>query len=212
MFISATCLFSATEIDTEKSFLTYKIKAGDILNIVVAPTEDLSKEVTVQSDGKITLKLIGELQASGLTLKGLSDKIEKEYAKYVTSPSVSVTLKEFGKRKVYIMGQAKSSGSYDFREGITVLELLSLSGGFTNDAELNQVKVFRGTGEKKTVIEINMEEVITKGEVKKDVLLKPEDIVYIPQRGVTGWNWFLNNIMPSLYMVSTVVTIILLAR
>ena len=212
LFVAAAGLFAANGLDTAKSFLTYTIKAGDVLNIVVAPTDDLSKEVTVQSDGKITLKLIGEMQASGFTLKELSDRIEKEYAKYVSKPFISVTLKEFGKRKVYIMGQAKSSGSYDYREGITVLELLSLSGGFTNDAELNQVKVFRGIGEKKTVIEVNMEEVIRKGDVKKDVLLKPEDIVYIPQSGVTGWNWFLNNIMPAMYIVSTIATIILLAR
>ena len=183
-----------------------------MLNIVITPTDDLSKEVQVQSDGKITLKLIGELQASGMTLKELSDRIEKEYGKYITKPLVSVTLKEFGKRKVYVMGQAKGSGSYDYRDGITVLEVVSLAGGFAQEAELSQVKVFRGSGDRRTIIEVNMEDVITKGELKKDIQLKPDDIVYVPQKGVAGWNWFLNNVMPTVYLASTVVTIILLFR
>ena len=146
LFVATASAQSTSESSLEfnKSFATYTIKAGDKLNIVITPTDDLSKEVQVQSDGKITLKLIGEIQASGMTLKELSDKIEKEYGKYVTKPVVSVTLKEFGKRKVYVMGQAKSSGSFDFRDGITVLELVSLAGGFSLEAELSQVKVFRG--------------------------------------------------------------------
>ena len=214
LFVATASAQSTSESSLEfnKSFATYTIKAGDKLNIVITPTDDLSKEVQVQSDGKITLKLIGEIQASGMTLKELSDKIEKEYGKYVTKPVVSVTLKEFGKRKVYVMGQAKSSGSFDFRDGITVLELVSLAGGFSLEAELSQVKVFRGSGDKRTVIEVNMEDVISKGELKKDIQLKPDDIVYVPQKGVAGWNWFLNNVMPTVYLASTVVTIILLVR
>ncbi|MFH1074504.1 MAG: polysaccharide biosynthesis/export family protein [Candidatus Firestonebacteria bacterium] len=214
LFAGAAGAQSAKEIssDFNKNFTTYTVKAGDVLNIVITPTDDLSKEVTVQSDGKITLKLIGEIQASGMTLKELSDRIEKEYGKYITKPAVSVTLKEFGKRKVYMMGQAKNSGSFDYRDGITVLELISLAGGFSLEAELTQVKVFRGSGEKRTVLDINMEEVINKGELRKDIQLKPDDIVYVPQKGVAGWNWFLNNIMPTVYLASTVVTIILLVR
>ena len=57
-----------------------------------------------------------------------------------------------------------------------------------------------------------MEDVISKGELKKDIQLKPDDIVYVPQKGVAGWNWFLNNVMPTVYLASTVVTIILLVR
>src|SRR3989339_968349 len=214
LFVTSAVAQSAKDIssDFNKSFTTYTIKAGDTLNIVITPTDDLSKEVQVQSDGKITLKLIGEIQASGITLKELSSRIEKEYEKYVTKPVVSVTLKEFGKRKVYVMGQAKGSGSYDYRDGITVLELESLAGGFSIEAELSQVKVFRGTGDKRTILEVNMEDVITKGELKKDIQLKPDDIVYVPQKGVAGWNWFLNNVMPTVYLASTVVTIILLFR
>ena len=214
LFVTSAVAQSAKDIssDFNKSFTTYTIKAGDTLNIVITPTDDLSKEVQVQSDGKITLKLIGEIQASGITLKELYSRIEKEYEKYVTKPVVSVTLKEFGKRKVYVMGQAKGSGSYDYRDGITVLELVSLAGGFSIEAELSQVKVFRGTGDKRTILEVNMEDVITKGELKKDIQLKPDDIVYVPQKGVAGWNWFLNNVMPTVYLASTVVTIILLFR
>ena len=214
LLAAAASAQSARDIssDFNRSFATYTIKAGDMLNIVITPTDDLSKEVQVQSDGKITLKLIGELQASGMTLKELSDRIEKEYGKYITKPLVSVTLKEFGKRKVYVMGQAKGSGSYDYRDGITVLEVVSLAGGFAQEAELSQVKVFRGSGDRRTVIEVNMEDVITKGELKKDIQLKPDDIVYVPQKGVAGWNWFLNNVMPTVYLASTVVTIILLFR
>ncbi len=209
LFVTSAVAQSAKDIssDFNKSFTTYTIKAGDTLNIVITPTDDLSKEVQVQSDGKITLKLIGEIQASGITLKELSSRIEKEYEKYVTKPVVSVTLKEFGKRKVYVMGQAKGSGSYDYRDGITVLELVSLAGGFSIEAELSQVKVFRGTGDKRTILEVNMEDVITKGELKKGIQLKP-----VPQKGVAGWNWFLNNVMPTVYLASTVVTIILLFR
>lgn len=203
-------LYAQTE--EVKTFSKYIIKTGDILNIVVTPTEDISKEVTVQKDGNITIKLIGEIKAAGFTLNELASKIEKELAKYVTSPSVSVTLKEFGKRRIYVMGQAKMSGSYDYKEGIKILELLSLAGGFTNEADLTAVKIFRVTGEKRDVIEVNMEDVVKKGEVEKDIELQIDDIVYVPQTGVTGWNWFVNNIMPTLYLISTVLTLYLVVK
>jgi len=198
--------------DIEDKTLKYTIKPGDTLNIIVFPTEDLSKEVVVQKDGKISMKLLGEIQASGFTLQELSKKIENGLAKYISNPLVSVTLKEFGKRRVYIMGQTKSPGGYDYKDNMKLLELLSLSSGYTNDADLSKVKIFRGTSDKRTVIEVNMEDVVNKGEINKDVELQIDDIVYIPQKGISGWNWFVNDILPSLYLITTVITLYFLIK
>lgn len=211
VFFSLLSILGA-EITENKTFAEYKIKPGDVLNIIITPTEDLSKEVTVQKDGKINIKLIGDITAGGFTLKELSEKIEKELSKYVTKPVVSVTLKEIGKSIIYVMGQAATPGSYDYKDNLKILELLSLAGGFTNSADLASVKVFRGSGDKKDVITVNMEDVINKGEMQKDIELKANDIVYIPQKGITGWNWFLNDVLPSIYLVTTIVSLYFLVK
>ncbi|MFH1824869.1 MAG: polysaccharide biosynthesis/export family protein [Candidatus Firestonebacteria bacterium] len=194
-----------------KTFKDYKIKTGDILNIIVIPPVELSKEVIVQKDGNINIQLIGKIKAEGLSLKELAELIEKELIKYVTGPLVTVTLKEFGTRKVSIMGQVKSPGGYDFRDGLRILELLSICGGFTNDGDLTAVKIFRGK-DPKTVIEVNMEDVIDRGDMKKNIEIEVDDIVYIPQKALSAFNWFLGNIFPVLTLVSTLLTLYLVVK
>ncbi len=216
VLLIAACPFAMKEQDYSKPLATHKLIPGDLLNIVVEPTEDLSTTVTVQSDGKIALKLIGDIQASGLTLKELSVKLQSEYAKYVANPVISVTLKEFNLRMVYIMGEVKNmgvnNGAFRFREGMTFISLLSSAGGFTNEADLSQVKILRWYGERRMIIALNANDIFDRGDLSKDVLLCQEDLVYLPQKGVTGWNWFLSNVMPSLYMITSLATVYYLVK
>ena len=169
------------------------------------------KVVLVQKDGKITLKLIGEIQAAGETLKELEDRIVKELSKYVSKPSVSVTLKEFGKRKIFVMGQMKTVGEMEYKDGMKLMEVLSLAGGITDKADLFKVKIFRGT-ENKTVQEINAYALLNEGDMSKNIDIQVGDIIYVPQKGETPFDWFNSNVMPGLYIFSTILTIYILLR
>jgi polysaccharide biosynthesis/export protein len=195
----------------DAAFDNYTIKTGDILNILILPSEELSREVIVQKDGNINLALVGDIKAAGATIKELTEKIRLELGRFVNNPQVSVTLKEFGTKKIYIMGQARAPGVYEYKDGMKLLELMSIAGGYTNDAELANIKVFRGK-EKKDIIEVNMNDVIDRGQLEKNLDLMADDIVYIPQKGLSAFNWFTNNILPGLYLLTSAVTIMLLVK
>ncbi|MCX7715942.1 MAG: polysaccharide export protein [Endomicrobia bacterium] len=156
----------------------YKISAGDVLFIKVKPAEELSKEVVVTPDGKIVLPLIGTIKVEGLTLKEAEKIIEKNLSIYITNPEVSIVTKFFSKRQVFILGEVKNPGGYQYRENLKLFELISESGGVTQYAGTKNIKIYRGE-KKQQVLTVNLEEIFS--EPDKDILLQPGDIIEVPR-------------------------------
>lgn len=160
--------------------VTYKISSGDVLFIKVLPAEELSKEVVVSQDGKIVVPLIGSLKAEGKTLKELENELEKAFSLYIAHPKINITMKYFSKKQVFIMGEVRNPGIYQYREGLKLFELISQAGGLTQYAGTKNIKIYRGEKGKQKVINVNLEEVLT--DVSKDIVLEPADIVEIPRQ------------------------------
>src|ERR1700756_6020082 len=108
---------------------TYKIGAEDILKIDVWREDQLTRTVPVRPDGKITLPLLNDVQAAGLTPMELAGVIGEELKKYLTAPQVSVSISEINSRRVYVTGEVARSGAYPLLPKMTVLQALSSSGG-----------------------------------------------------------------------------------
>lgn len=158
----------------------YKISVGDILYIRVLPAEDLSSEVIVAPDGKISFPLLGTLKVEGLTIKELQQTLEKNLSVYISKPKVSIVIRYFAKKQVFIMGEVRNPGGYQYHEGLKLFELISLAGGFTQHAGTKNIKIYRGEKGKQKTITVNFEEIIT--DTSKDIILEPADIIEVPKQ------------------------------
>ncbi|MFH1282282.1 MAG: polysaccharide biosynthesis/export family protein [bacterium] len=157
----------------------YKIEVGDLLSIIVYPAEELSREVIVQPDGRITMPMIGEVLASGETKEKLGKELVNKLKIYVSKPEVSIAVKRYSKKKVFLTGEVTRPGDHDYKDEIRLLESISQAGGFTDKANLRDIRVYRGEGQDRKVFELNLEDVFKSGDFTKDFTLFPGDVVEV---------------------------------
>lgn len=172
----------------------YIIGPEDVLDITVWRQENLSKTVTVSEEGAFDYPLLGEITASGLTPKQLSDLIRQELAKsYIQNPRVTVIVKEYNSHKVMIFGEVNAPGMYKLKGDTTLLELLARVGGVTSKGkgegsvlilrEENKTVTTKG-GKVKTVVEkvpikIDLYALLYKGDISCNVQIRAGDILYV---------------------------------
>ncbi len=159
----------------------YKIEAGDLLSISVIPAEELTREVLVQPDGKIPFPLIGSIQARGLTAHALEESLQKNLGRFVSNPRITVAVRQFSRRQVFITGEVHSVGSYSFKDNMRLMEFISSVGGFTESADRAHVKVYRGPATKRQTHIVDLDVIIKSGDFSKDFLLEPGDIIEVPK-------------------------------
>ncbi len=119
----------------------------DVVEVTVWRNQDLSRTVVVRPDGMISLPLIGDVQASGLTAAQVSEKISKRLTEYKENPSVSVSVKEINSYYIYVVGEVTHPGKFPLKSYATVLQGISLAGGFTQYASRNSMAVMRSVQE-----------------------------------------------------------------
>jgi len=158
----------------------YKIGPEDTLNISVWKNTDLSSEVVVRPDGMISLPLLHDVQAAGLTPMQLSDVLRQKLTEYEQSPQVSVIVKAVNSFKVSILGEVARPGRYDLRSQTTVLDALALVGGFKDFAAPSRIVILRPEGKVMKRIPFNYKQVIAAGGEGQNVYLQPGDIILVP--------------------------------
>ena len=161
--------------------------AGDLLTINVFRQPDLQLEVRIPQDGRISFPLIGAVEAAGRTQAELEGSIRTKLEKdFIREPSVSVTVKEFAKRRVYVVGGVSKPDGYEIQANsrLTVLQVIAAAGGFTDRAYKEFVQIVRRRGPtEREVIRLSLVEVekmIAKGQPEADLELWPDDLVVIP--------------------------------
>ena len=158
----------------------YVIGAEDVLGVVFWRDAEMSGDVTVRPDGKITLPLIGDIQAAGLTTVTLKGVIEKAAAKLIQEPSVTIVVRQINSRKVYITGQVTNPGTFPLTGPRTVMQLISLAGGLTEYAEKKNITVIRFENGTQQVFKFNYSDVAKGKNLAQNVVLKPGDTVVVP--------------------------------
>jgi polysaccharide export outer membrane protein len=162
----------------------YKIGPGDGLQIFVWDHEDLSTEVQVRPDGQISTPLVEDLQAAGKTPTQLARDIETVLADYVRTPVVTVIMQGFvgeGAQQVRVVGQATSPRAFQYRQGMTVLDVLIAVGGLTEFAAGNKAKIVRETSEGEVEIKVRLSDLLNEGDTRQNITMKPGDVLIIPQ-------------------------------
>lgn len=158
---------------------SYKIEPGDVLYVTVSPADEITREVTVNPGGEISLPLAGVVRAAGLTPGRLAEDIKRALLKYITNPDVSVTVRQYARRTIFITGELKNTGGYVYKENMRLLELISQAGGFTDRADRKNVKILRGEGSGRKTFRVDVEELARSGDFSKDFELAPGDIVEV---------------------------------
>jgi polysaccharide export outer membrane protein len=160
---------------------SYKIGSGDVLEIITWKEPDFSREeVLVRIDGKITFPLLGDIQASDRTPVQIKKDIEKGLKDFVDSPIVTVTVKNPGSQKFYILGEVQKTGEYVLIKNLTVLQAFALAGGFTDWASKKEIILFRKEDGKDKIIRINYKNIVQGRDFKQNIQLKTDDIIIVP--------------------------------
>ncbi len=154
----------------------YVIGAADLVAISVLDNKDLDTVVAVAPNGKITVPLVGDIQAAGLTVSELSDKLTKEFAKKVKSPQVTVTLREVNSYRIYFVGKVARPGVLTSKSEVTLLQALSMAGGIVDGADLSLAYVARGTKR----LPVDFVKLIRDGDLSQNVVMEPDDTVVLP--------------------------------
>jgi polysaccharide export outer membrane protein len=177
----------------------YLIGPQDELDINVFQIEDLSKKVRVESSGTILLPLIGQVRASGRTMKDLSDEIALKLGeRYVKDPLVTVTVTESASQKVTVDGAVTQPGIYPIQGNTTLTQAVALARGTIEDANLRQVAIFRNEGEKRMAAVFDLQ-AIRAGRLPDPPVLA-NDVIVVETSGARRFLRNLGNVVPFLYL------------
>ena len=156
----------------------YHIGLQDVVQIDVWKEPEITRTIPVRPDGKISLPLLNDVQAAGLTAMQLAGSIREGLTKYLNNPQVTVIVSQINSRRVFVTGEVAKSGALPLLPGMTVLQALSSAGGFTQFAREKGIYILRNENGKQVKLPYNYKDVL-KGQ-KEDILLQSGDVIVVP--------------------------------
>lgn len=166
---------------------SYIIGPADVLELAVWGNTDMTRTVPVRPDGKISLPLLNDVQAAGLTPMQLRDSVTKALVAYIPEPAVSVIVREIHSFKVTVVGEVKEPGRYELKDRATVLDVLAMAGGLNEYASRDRIVVLRQEQGTARQIPFAYDKLTTKNgakngssDVQDNVCVKPGDVIVIP--------------------------------
>ena len=167
----------------------YKIQAGDLLDIKLFYNPELNELLTVRPDGRITLQLINDIVAAGLTSAELTAVLIKAYAGELDNPKVAVIVRTSVAERVYVDGEVNRAGMIPLTGPTTILQSIAQAGGVKDTARTGEIILLRkGDDNKVIVFRLNLEDALLGEGKSQDVYLKSNDIVYIPKSAIANIN------------------------
>lgn len=164
----------------------YRIGVDDRLQINVWRNPELSVTVPVRPDGMISMPLIGDVRAGGLTAATVAANIKEKLSAYVRDPSVAVIVSDLRSHefisRVRVTGAVRTPRSLPFRQGMTVIDAVLEAGGVTEFASPNRTKLYRKSKESTEVYDLSLGDILTKGRLDSNYLLRPGDVITVPER------------------------------
>jgi polysaccharide biosynthesis/export protein len=171
----------------------YRLGQRDVLEVKFFYQPELNETLTIRPDGKISLQLIGEIRAAGMTPAALSDLLTQKYGALLRKPEVTVIVKDVAPRRIYVAGEVNTPGLMPLTDQLTILQAIMQAGGYKKTGELGSVIVLRNQGSATPL----MYAVNLKGNLRpdgkilpQDMLVEPQDIVFVPQTLITKMNDF----------------------
>ena len=157
----------------------YRIGIEDVLLISVWRDPDLTREVPVRPDGKISLPLVQDLVAAGKTPAELGRELEDRFKEYLSNPSVTVIVREVNSIKIYILGEVARPGAVVVRSKVRLLQVISMAGGVTQFGGKNGVVIYRSTPAGEKVIEVSYKDIVSGKKPGNNLVLEPGDTIVV---------------------------------
>ena len=164
----------------------YRIGPTDVLRISVWRNDDLSAQVPVRPDGRVSLPLLGDVEARGRTPEELARVVEQGLEEFIREPKVSIIVNQMGSHefthRVRVTGAVRQPASQPWREGMTVLDIVLGAGGLNEFASSNRATLYRELDGEVVAIPVKLDDVLKKGDVSTNYRLLPGDILAVPER------------------------------
>jgi polysaccharide export outer membrane protein len=170
----------APTAESQQSDPSYLIGPQDVLSISVWKDPELTQTVPVRPDGKISLPLLNDVQAAGLTPTQLKVQITEALKKYVTDPIVTVIVTQINSQRLYVTGEVTHPGAFPLLPGMTILQALSSAGGFTQFANMKKIYMFRMVKGKQVDFPFDYKDVIHGKKLDQNVVLHAGDTIVVP--------------------------------
>jgi len=158
----------------------YRIQPGDVLAVSVWKEEDLIQEVIVRPDGQITFPLVGEAKAAGNSIEDLRLLISERLKKYIPDPVVTVSVRQLAGNTIYVIGKVNRPGVFPIVRNVDVMQALSLAGGTSTYAALNDIKILRRENGKLRALSFKYAEVEKGKRLEQNIVLQAGDVVVVP--------------------------------
>jgi polysaccharide export outer membrane protein len=158
----------------------YRIGPQDVVQIDVWKEPEITRTIPVRPDGKVSLPLLNDVQAAGLTAMQLAGVIREGLTKYLTNPQVTVTVTMINSRRVFLTGEVSRTGALPLLPNMTVLQALSSAGGFTPFARMKDIYVLRIENGKQTKYPFHYRDVVKGKKPEENILLQPNDVIVVP--------------------------------
>jgi len=184
-----SCLGGVEKASLDPS--AYRIQPGDQLAIDFYLNSEFNDNVTVQPDGRIVLRLVGPVQASGLSAAQLSDSINKAYSRELKNPSATVHVQNMPSRQVFVQGQVNHPGAFALQPGMTALQAIASAGGHTDQAAMDDVVLIRRDGcGRADGSKLDLADASQNPEKGEDVMLMPHDTLVVPRSKIANVDLF----------------------
>ena len=166
-----------------RSSQSYVLQPGDLVDIQVYMEDDMNRLLRLSGNGTITFPLVGNIKLSGLTLEQAEKRLAERLTSYIKQPQVSMLVKEYGNKTVYVLGQVSKPSSIEIppEKPLTVLEAITSVGGFTDIANTSKVRILRIEDGKQKTIDVDVSQITKQGNKSMDIALQPGDVVFVPQ-------------------------------
>ncbi|MFA7074623.1 MAG: polysaccharide biosynthesis/export family protein [Endomicrobiaceae bacterium] len=161
----------------------YILQPGDLLEITVFMEDGMNRILRISGNGTITFPLVGNLKISGYSVAQAEAILVRELKQFIRNPQISMLIKEYGNKTVYVLGQVKKPSAIQIppEKALTILEAITSVGGFTDIANTSKVKVLRMENGKQKSIEVDVTQITKQGNKSLDISLMPGDIIFVPQ-------------------------------
>ncbi|HUV39839.1 MAG TPA: polysaccharide biosynthesis/export family protein [Planctomycetota bacterium] len=167
----------------------YVVGATDVLLVEVRGQPDLQKAVVIRPDGKVTLRLLGDVYVSGKTPQEIDEDITRLYNEYIVGADVTVSVVGLNSQSIYVMGQVPREGPQPYTGELTILEAISRAGGTNFRAEPKAIQVARDG----KVWKVNLDDIVIKAKRGQNMYLQPDDIVFVPLNGFARVGFAMDN-------------------
>jgi polysaccharide biosynthesis/export protein len=185
----------------QERYPRYRLRAGDVLDLNFTFTPEFNQTVTVQPDGYINLRGLGDMRVSEKTTPEVVEAVRSAYSKILRDPTVTVELKEFEKPYFTVTGQVNKPGKFDLRGDTTVVEAIAIAGGITDKAKSSQIYVLRKISEEWAEVKtVDMKKMLAKQDLSEDLHLRPGDFVYVQKSTMAKLDRFIPTANMGMYL------------